>query len=116
MIILKNVSKSYSKTTVLGNVSFRIDPKEFVCITGPSGAGKSSLMHLMVGANIAMKGIVSVDGVDLRLLPPTILQLYRRRIGVAFQDYKLLWNNTVFENVAFPLEINGVPDEIIKKR
>ena len=116
MIILKNVSKSYGKTSVLGNVSFRIDPKEFVCITGPSGAGKSTLMHLMVGADIASKGIVSVDGVDLRLLTPTIIQLYRRRIGVAFQDYKLLWNNTVYENIAFPLEINGVSDEQIHKR
>ena len=116
MIILKNVCKSYGKSDVLKSVSFRIDPKEFVCITGPSGAGKSTLLHIMMGAEEASKGSISVDQVDLNDLPPTVLQLFRRRIGVAFQDYKLLWNRTVEENVAFPLEVSGVHEDEIEKR
>ena len=116
MLVLKNVSKAYGRNKVLSDISFRVDPKEFVCITGPSGAGKSTLLHLMIGAEVASKGVVAMDGVDLRLLPPTILQLLRRRIGVVFQDYKLLWNRTVAENIAFPLEVAGVPDEAIAIR
>jgi cell division transport system ATP-binding protein len=116
MLVLKNVSKAYGRNKVLSDISFRVDPKEFVCITGPSGAGKSTLLHLMIGAEVASKGTVAIDGVDLRILPPSILQLLRRRIGVVFQDYKLLWNRTVAENIAFPLEVAGVPDEAIIAR
>ena len=116
MFVLKSVGKSYGKEHVLKKVSFQINPKEFVCVTGPSGAGKSTLMHIMIGAEEPSAGAVLVDDVDLYKLTPTILQLYRRRIGVAFQDYKLLWNRTVEENVAFPLEVCGVPQEEIDKR
>lgn len=116
MLVLKNISKTYGRNKVLDSISFRVDPKEFVCITGPSGAGKSTLLHLMIGAELATKGSITVDGVDLRILPPTILQLFRRRIGVVFQDYKLLWNRTVAENVAFPLEVAGASDSAIEQR
>lgn len=116
MLMLKNVSKSYGQNKVLADVSFRVDPGEFLCITGPSGAGKSTLLHILIGAELATTGSVYADGVDLRFLPPAILQLFRRRIGVVFQDYKLLWNRTVAENVAFPLEVCGKPDEAIGKR
>ncbi|PIR53154.1 cell division ATP-binding protein FtsE [Candidatus Peregrinibacteria bacterium CG10_big_fil_rev_8_21_14_0_10_49_10] len=116
MLVLKNVSKVYGRNKVLNGISFRVDPKEFVCITGPSGAGKSTLLHLMIGAELANAGSVAVDGVDLHVLPPTILQLFRRRIGVVFQDFKLLWERTVAENVAFPLEVAGAPDDVIEKR
>lgn len=116
MLVLKNISKTYGRNKVLDGVSFRVDPKEFVCITGPSGAGKSTLLHLMIGAELPSKGSITVDGVDLRMLPPTILQLFRRRVGVVFQDYKLLWNRTVAENVSFPLEVAGAPDDVIDQR
>lgn len=116
MFDVKNVSKGYGKESVLKDVSFTVNPKEFVCVTGPSGAGKSTLMHMMIGAEEPSKGKVKVDDVDLYALPPSILQLYRRRIGVAFQDYKLLWNRTVYENIAFPLEVCGIPDDMIEKR
>jgi len=116
MLVLKNISKTYGRNKVLDGVSFRVDPKEFVCITGPSGAGKSTLLHLMIGAEPVSKGSITVDGVDLRILPPTILQMFRRRIGVVFQDYKLLWDRTVAENVAFPLEVAGAPDDVIEQR
>jgi len=116
MLVLKNISKTYGRNKVLEDISFRIHPKEFVCITGPSGAGKSTLLHLMIGAEAASKGSVFVDGVDLRVLPPAILQLFRRRIGVVFQDYKLLWNRTVAENVGFPLEVAGASDAVMEQR
>lgn len=116
MIELKGVSKSYGKAKVLADISFRIDPGEFVCITGPSGAGKSTLLHLLTGAEDVSKGKLEVDGVDIRIVPPHALQLFRRRLGIVFQDYKLLRNRTVAENIAFPLEVCGVPDAVITAR
>jgi cell division transport system ATP-binding protein len=116
MIELKGASKLYEKVKVLTDISFRIDPGEFVCIIGPSGAGKSTLLHVLTGAETITKGKIEVDGVDLRLVPPLALQMYRRKLGIVFQDYKLLGNRTVAENIAFPLEVCGVPDEQIEKR
>lgn len=113
---LKNVSKSYGTVAVLSGISFRVDPGEFVCITGPSGAGKSTLLHLLTGAEDCTKGKITVDNVDLRIIPPRALQLFRRRLGIVFQDYKLLRNRTVWENIAFPLEVCGAPDSEIEKR
>lgn len=116
MIELKGASKTYGKIKVLSDISFRIDPGEFVCITGPSGAGKSTLLHLLTGAENITKGKIEVDGVDLRLIPPMALQMFRRKLGIVFQDYKLLNNRTVAENIAFPLEVCGAPDDYIEKR
>ncbi len=116
MIELKSVYKSYGKTSVLSDISMRVDPGEFVCITGKSGAGKSTLLHLLTGAEEMTKGKIEVDGVDLRLVPPIALQLFRRRLGIVFQDYKLLRHRTVAENIAFPLEVCGVPDKEIDAR
>lgn len=116
MIELKGASKLYGNVKVLDGISFRIDPGEFVCITGPSGAGKSTLLHVLTGAENISKGKIEVDGVDLRLIPPLALQMFRRKLGIVFQDYKLLGNRTVAENIAFPLEVCGVPDDQIEKR
>ncbi|MCA9371006.1 MAG: ATP-binding cassette domain-containing protein [Candidatus Peregrinibacteria bacterium] len=116
MIELKNVSKSYGKTTVLQNISFTVNPGEFVCITGPSGAGKSTLLHLLTGAETVTKGSIEIDGVNLNIVPPGALQIFRQRLGIVFQDYKLLKNRTIAENIAFPLEVCGVPDSDIAKR
>lgn len=116
MIVLRNVTKEFRAAAVLSDVSFRVDPKEFVCLTGPSGAGKTAILSLLIGASVPTRGSVEVDGVDLRRVPPDALQLYRRRIGVVFQDLKLLPNRTVEENVAFPLEVAGVPESVLEKR
>lgn len=116
MIELKGASKQYGKMKVLNDISFRIDPGEFVCITGPSGAGKSTLLHLLTGAEDITRGKIEVDGVDLKLIPPLALQMFRRKLGIVFQDYKLLSNRTVAENIAFPLEVCGTPDDEIDKR
>lgn len=116
MLVLKNVGKHYGKVKVLAEVSIQVDPGEFVCLTGKSGAGKSTLIHLLTGAEAVSVGSIEVDGVDLRNVPPPVMQLYRRRIGVVFQDYKLLPQMTVAENIAFPLEVCGVADAVIAKR
>ncbi len=116
MIELKNVSKSYGKMAVLTDISFTINPGEFVCITGASGAGKSTLLHLITGAEEVTKGSIEVDGVNLNDVPPSALQIFRRRLGIVFQDYKLLKNRTVAENIAFPLQVCGIADTEIEKR
>lgn len=116
MIVLKHVTKHFGGTSVLSDVSLTIDPGEFVCVTGPSGAGKSTLIHLLIGAETVTKGTVEVDGVDLGAVPPGAMQLYRRRVGIVFQDGKLLKHRTVAENVAFPLEVCGYGDVAIRKR
>ncbi len=116
MIVLKNVTKKFRDLMVLNNVSLQIGPGEFVCITGPSGAGKSTLLSLLIGAQTATGGSVMMDDVDLRNVPSGALQIFRRRVGMVFQDYKLLHNRTVEENIAFPLEVIGKSDEEIEER
>lgn len=116
MIVLQNVTKSFGKTEVLSGISVQIDPREFVCITGPSGAGKSTLLSLLIGAESATSGTVMIDDVDLTKVPRGALQIFRRKVGMVFQDYKLLSTRTVAENIAFPLEVCGVPDDEIEHR
>ncbi len=116
MLEVKNVTKSYEKTRVLRDVSFAVNPAEFVCLTGPSGAGKSTIISLIIGAEDVTSGSIEVDGMDLRKVPRRALQLFRRRVGVVFQDVKLLQNRTVAENIAFPLEACGATDSVIRKR
>lgn len=116
MISFSGVSKEYSGREVLSDVNFQVNPGEFICLTGPSGAGKSTIVHLLIRADVPTRGLIEIDGANLAKLPPPILQLYRRRTGVVFQDYKLLPDRTVEENVAFALEVCGEPDEIVDER
>ena len=116
MIVLTGVTKSFGRRTVLKDVALTIEPGELICLIGKSGAGKSTLLHLLLGAETPTSGKIEVDGVDLRNVPPMALQLYRRRVGMVFQDYKLLGNRTVAENITFPLEVCGVEDAVIVKR
>ncbi len=116
MISFSGVSKEYGGREVISDVTFQINPGEFVCLTGPSGAGKSTLIHLLIRAEFPTKGIIEVDGADLAKLPASVMQLYRRRTGVVFQDYKLLPDRTVEENIAFALEVCGEPDDVVNER
>ncbi len=115
MILLDRVSKSYSKRgTALERISLHVEPKEFVIIVGPSGAGKSTLFKLLTREEKPTTGKIIVGGMDYEHLRDKDIPLLRRKIGVVFQDFKLLNNKTVYENVAFALEIAGIANNEIK--
>lgn len=116
MLQLKNVTKQYGKVVALENINLTIRPEEFVCIIGPTGAGKSTLLHVLIGAEKADQGEVTIDGVDLTKLDHHELANYRQKIGILFQDHKLLPKKTVFENVALPLEMTKNHDAYIHAR
>lgn len=110
MILLDRVTKVYgnSSTPAINRVSLHIKPKEFVILVGTSGAGKSSLLKMLTREEKPTSGKIVVGGIDYDKLKDKDIPLLRRRIGVIFQDFKLLPNRTVFENVAFALEIAGM--------
>jgi len=116
MIDIQKVSKHYGKIKALDRVSFKIKEGEFVCLVGPSGAGKTTLVKLLIAEEKPTSGRILVSDRDIHLLPKKELPLYRRKIGVVFQDYKLLPTKTVYENVAYALEVSGVPNKLIKER
>lgn len=116
MLVLKNVSVTRGKRAVLSQVNLTVEPGEFVCVSGGSGSGKTTVLELLAGLRRPDSGTVEVDGVDIAEIPEPALQLYRRRLGVVFEDGKLIPYRTVAENVAFPLEICGAPDNVIEKR
>ena len=117
MIEFKNVSKTYKDGTLaLHDINLEIEDGEFAYIIGPTGAGKSTLIKLLDGEEVPTSGSVIVSGVDVGRLRKSKVYLYRRKIGVVFQDYKLLPQKTVFENIAYALEILDLPKEKIVKR
>jgi cell division transport system ATP-binding protein len=117
MILLDRVTKKYPRSesqTALDRVSLHVDPKEFVIVIGQSGAGKTTLLRLLTREERPTSGKIIVGGVDYDKLKDKDIPLLRRKIGVVFQDFKLLPNKTVFENVAFALEIVGMSNREIK--
>ncbi len=116
MIEFNNVTKSYPDGThALKNVSFSIKPGEFVSIVGQSGAGKTTIARLIIAEEIANKGTVVIGGWDITSIKHRQVPILRRQIGVVFQDFKLLNRKTVYENVAFALEVCGTNEAKIKK-
>ena len=110
MITLTSVTKSYGPDAdALRDVSLTIGKGEFVCLAGPSGAGKSTLLRLLLREETATTGQVVVDGVDLATLGRDARQTYRRTVGFVFQDFRLLPQRTVFENVATVARVTGAP-------
>ncbi len=101
---------------VLDKLNLQISTGEFVSVIGPSGAGKSTLVYILMGAEKIEHGKIIVDGYTINTMDDRELQFFRRRIGVVFQDYKLLPQKTVYENVAFAMEVCGYEDDEIKKR
>src|SRR3990167_6821044 len=115
MILLDRVTNTYNrKGSALERVSLHVEPKEFVIIVGPSGAGKSTLFKLLTREEKPTSGKIVVGGMDYERLKDKEIPLLRRKIGVVFQDFKLLANKTVFENVAFALEIAGLTNTEIR--
>lgn len=115
MILLDRVTKVYGKShTALDRVSLHVEPKEFVVIVGQSGAGKSTFLKLLTREERPTSGKIIVGGVDYERLKDKKIPLLRRKIGVVFQDFKLLPNKNVFENVAFALEIVGMGNKEIQ--
>ena len=115
MIRFENVSKVYKGDVVaLREVSLDIAKGEFVFLVGPSGSGKSTLLKLLLRDEVATDGQVLVAGRDIGRLGTWKVPQLRRNIGCVFQDYKLLTNKTVYENVAFALEVIGRPKHIIR--
>jgi cell division transport system ATP-binding protein len=116
MIAFEGIAKRYGRTKVLDHINLVIKNGEFVSVIGPSGAGKSTLVHLLIGAERPTTGKIVVDGFEVNKMNDKAMQYYRRRIGVVFQDFKLLKQKNVYENVAFALEVCGYEKDEIKKR
>lgn len=118
MIEFKNVSKIYAENHVKAtkDVSFFIDKGEFVFLVGPSGAGKSTITELIIREEIADSGKIIVNGFDVCNMKKKDIPYLRRSIGMVFQDFRLLPNKTVYENVAFAMEIIGKKKKEIKRK
>lgn len=117
MIQFSNVTKIYDNGVVaLSDVTFRINTGEFVYLIGPSGSGKSTLMKLIYREEYPSDGEIIVDKINLAQLKPKKTPYYRRKLGVVFQDFKLIDRLTVGENIAFAMEITGESRKKIKER
>ncbi len=121
MIFFNQVNKTYpaylakKEKVVLENVSFKIEKGEFVCVVGRSGAGKTTLFKILLGEEKPTSGAVLFDGKDVHKVSPREACKIRRRIGMVFQDYKLLQSKTVYENIAYAMEVTGATDQEVEK-
>ncbi len=117
MIKLDKVSKKFLRDVfVLENINLKIGKGEFAFLVGPTGSGKTTLFRLLIRDLLPSQGAVSVGDWDLVKLPHHLIPALRKKIGVVFQDLKLLMDRTVFENVALSLEVMKIPREKVKKR
>jgi len=108
MLQIYNINKCYQKdSAALKDLTLKVSKGEFVYITGPSGAGKSTLLKLLFAAEKPSRGQILINGQNLTRMSGKKIALMRRRLGVVFQDFKLINTRSVFENVAFPLEVQG---------
>src|SRR3989344_6365848 len=116
LIKFDDVSKKYtSSITAINDINLEIKGGEFVFLVGPSGAGKSTLLRLLSRETFPSSGKILVDNIDLAKIKSKDLPLYRRKVGFVFQDFKLLDDRTIFENVAIALEVRNFTEEQIRK-
>ncbi len=117
MIELKDVTKEYSKgIAALNGVNIKIDAGEFVFIVGDSGAGKSTLIRLLMKELEPTSGKIKIMGRSLNKMTHNEIPFYRRKIGVVFQDFRLLKDRNVYENIAFALRVTEAPSRVIKEK
>ncbi len=116
MILFQSVSKKYGQTLALDNISIEIKQGEFVFLVGPSGAGKSTLLRILTREVLPSMGKVFINNIDIARLKTKDVPNLRRKVGIVFQDFKLLDDRTVFENVALALEVLDKKDEEIAKQ
>ena len=118
MVNLKDVKMTYpgSKTPALKGINLHIDDGEFVFLVGPSGSGKTTIIKLLTGEVHASGGSLQVNGFNLRRMKRRDLPKFRRTLGVVFQDFRLIDDKTVFENVAFAMRVLGKSNSEIKRR
>ncbi len=110
IIKFDKVTKKFGSVTALDNVSFEVAQGEFIFITGPSGAGKTTILKLVLGEISPDSGEVTVDGVNVKNLKEKDLPYFRQKIGIVFQDFKVLGERTVAENVEVALAVTGVSE------
>ena len=115
MIVFQGVYKEYSNSEALEDISFKINPGEFIALAGKSGAGKSTLIKLLIGEERPTKGRVLFGSYEVNKLKDHELPYLRRHIGTVFQDFRLLPSKTAFENVAFALEVSGYNQAYIEE-
>ncbi|MGE4554785.1 MAG: cell division ATP-binding protein FtsE [Candidatus Paceibacterota bacterium] len=113
LVYFKNVSKSYNGNLILDNISFSIEPGEFVSLVGRSGVGKTTILKLLIREEKPTKGRIYFEDKDISKFSAREVFTLRRKIGMVFQDFKLLENKNAFENVAFAMEVSGYSDESI---
>ena len=117
MIRFSNVTKEYPRTGVaLNNVSFHVAKGEFVFLTGPSGSGKSTILKMIFMEELPTRGEVRVSGINSKTIKGRDVALLRRKLGIVFQDFRLLDDRTAEQNVAFALEVTGAPREGIPEK
>ncbi len=117
MIKLDNVSKIYKTgTAALTDVTFSVEKGEFIFLVGPSGSGKTTLFRLLIRDTLPSKGSININKLELTKLPKKKIPNLRKKIGVVFQDLKLLKDRTVFENILFPLEVTGADHKSAKQK
>lgn len=115
MITFNGVSKRYGSNEVVSDVSFKIEPGEFVSLVGRSGAGKSTLIKMLIGEEKPSKGRIVFGQYDVARMKESDLPLLRRHMGIIFQDFRLLPKKTAYENVVFAMEVAGRPDREIEE-
>ena len=114
MVEFKNISFSYSKDSGIYDIDLKVDDNEFCFLVGPTGSGKSSLLKMIYFDILPSEGEIDVLGYNSKKTRKNSIHKLRKKIGVIFQDYKLLKQRTVYENIALPLHINGVGRKKIK--
>lgn len=117
MIDFIDVAKTYSNgTKALNGINLHIDKGEFVFVVGASGAGKSTFLKMIMREEVPSSGTITIDGIELNNLKPSKIPYFRRKLGIVFQDFRLIPSKTVYENVAFAMHVIGAKQKEISRR